>query len=496
MRAKLSIVTTVLCAVSLAKPVFAQLPDFIPPGAPPVIATPPSSPISVPRFSPDGSRRQRRPAQHAPSSMPSSDKPADRKILNTTTAQLEYRIDTVGPSGISRVDIYITRDRGQSWEKLAEDTNKRSPVSINLPGEGLYGVRLAITNGNGFGGRAPKSGDRPQYVVEVDATSPRVEFHPYEIVNGAIDIRWSASDANLGPEPVNLFYRARADQSWQPIARNVKNDGVYRWAFPPEIGGQVFVKLEVADLAGNMTKVETPTPIMLDQTEPEATLLDVVGLNRGPAAQPVSMPPTMPPTGYPTSPYPPAAAAAEPAPCETQSGSLKPTTASHCRRATAFGLRRNTPTLARTGRRAPIAIFGSTRPARRTRFPNMISGERTSSPDSCGVGTRKSRLANYGQLCCWHDQELADRYAPTFPAWFYRNCLVYASGAFDRNDDGIADASNADATLRVPSETPSPSFRLFGHHRRSRRLAEIIGDLVRWAVDVSTKRSSGEPGRN
>ena len=303
MRANLCVLTTVLCAVSLAKPAFAQLPDFIPPGAPPVIATPPPSiPMapSVPMAAP--------PVASVPTarpSMPSSDKPADRRILNTTTAQLEYRIDTVGPSGISRVDIYITRDRGQSWEKLAEDTNKRSPVSINLPGEGVYGVRLAITNGNGFGGRAPKSGDRPQYVVEVDATSPRVEFHPYEIVNGAIDIRWSASDANLGPEPVNIFYRSRAEQGWLPLARNVKNDGVYRWTFPPEIGGQVFVKLEVADLAGNVTKVETPTPIMLDQTEPEATLLDVVGVNRGPVAQPQSMPPAMPPS-YPTPSYPPA----------------------------------------------------------------------------------------------------------------------------------------------------------------------------------------------
>ena len=291
MRAKFCVVTTVLCAVSLAKPAFAQLPDFIPPGPPPVIATPPPSvPPSIPTARPNM-------PTSIPTGMPASDKPADRRMLSSTTCQLEYRIDTVGPSGISRVDIYITRDRGQTWEKLAEDTNKRSPVSINLPGEGVYGVRLAITNGNGFGGKAPRAGDRPQFVVEVDATSPRVEFHPYEIVNGAIDIRWSASDANLGPEPVNLFYRARPDQGWLPMARNVKNDGIYRWAFPPEIGGQVFVKLEVADLAGNVTKVETPTPIMLDQTEPEATLIDVIGLSRSPATQP--QPPAMPPSAYP-----------------------------------------------------------------------------------------------------------------------------------------------------------------------------------------------------
>ena len=268
MRPHTSIATTVLCAVALARPAFAQLPEFIPPAsnAPPAVARP----------------------------IVQADRPVDRKYLNTTTAQLDYRIDTVGPSGIGRIDVYITADRGQSWSKLAEDTTKRSPLTIQLPGEGIFGVRLAITNGNGFGGRAPKAGDRPQFTLEVDATSPHVQFQPCEIVPGAgaIDIRWSASDANLASEPVSIYYRTRAEQGWQTIAKNVKNDGAYRWVLPPDIGGQFFYKLEVADLAGNVTKMETPTPILLDQTEPEATLVDVV-------ARPTTAPSQITPTNYP-----------------------------------------------------------------------------------------------------------------------------------------------------------------------------------------------------
>jgi hypothetical protein len=29
-------------------------------------------------------------------------------------------------------------------------------------------------------------------------------------------------------------------------------------------------------------------------------------------------------------------------------------------------------------------------------------------------------------LLCYRDDDLADAYAPTFPSWFYRTCLVYA----------------------------------------------------------------------
>jgi hypothetical protein len=45
--------------------------------------------------------------------------------------------------------------------------------------------------------------------------------------------------------------------------------------------------------------------------------------------------------------------------------------------------------------------------------------------------------AEYDVLFCWHDEDLADRFAPTFPAWFYRNCLDYASGAIDKDKEGI-----------------------------------------------------------
>lgn len=48
--------------------------------------------------------------------------------------------------------------------------------------------------------------------------------------------------------------------------------------------------------------------------------------------------------------------------------------------------------------------------------------------------------AEYDVLICWHDAELADRFAPTFPAWFYRNCLDFASGGFDNTDRGIEEA--------------------------------------------------------
>jgi len=229
-----------------------------------------------------------------------TEKPAERRFVDTTNVQLDYRYGAVGPSGIGKVEIYATADRGTSWVKLGDDADRKSPAHVQLPGEGLFGIRLVITNGNGFGGTAPRTGDRPQFYVEVDTSAPTVVWQQHDIGAklGAIDIRWTASDANLTSAPVSLFYRTRLDSNWQTIAQNVKNDGVYRWSLPSDLGAQIHLKLEVTDLAGNTAKLESPTPIVLDRTELRATLVDATPRdpNQANDAEPVTIPPAPAPT--------------------------------------------------------------------------------------------------------------------------------------------------------------------------------------------------------
>jgi len=228
-----------------------------------------------------------RPDVDAPPRLPAPTTAAgggDRHLINTTRAALDYRVDHVGPSGVGKVEVYMTSDDGQTWRRLAEDHDRRSPVEFDLPGEGVFGIRLAVTNGNGFGGTPPKRGDRPLYSIEVDTSAPFVQLRPIEpmVTSGALEIRWQASDKNLGAEPISLHYRSRNEGPWQLIARGLKNDGSYRWTFPRDVAGQFFVKVEVTDLAGNTARAETPNPIVLDTTEPQATVTGVSALSTRP----------------------------------------------------------------------------------------------------------------------------------------------------------------------------------------------------------------------
>jgi hypothetical protein len=195
---------------------------------------------------------------------------------------LDYRIDHVGPSGVGKVEIYMTPDNGQSWHRLGEDADKRSPAEITLPGDGVFGIRVVVTNGNGFGGKAPVRGDTPHCTLEFDTTAPFVQLRSAEILpaSGQVELRWLATDNNLGSEPVSLFFRTRPDGPWQVIARNVKNEGSYRWTPPRDAGAQMYFKIEVADRANNVSQDSSRQPVVIDVSEPRATVVGVSGNSR------------------------------------------------------------------------------------------------------------------------------------------------------------------------------------------------------------------------
>jgi hypothetical protein len=226
------------------------------------------------------------PPQHPVSqSAPARNGMPTRQVLNTKHAAIEYQVDPVGPSGIGKVEIWMTADKGASWQRVGEDVDRRSPAEIDLPGEGLFGIRLVVSNGNGFGGQPPTANDAPHTWVEVDTTLPTALLHNVEPLarDGKLEIRWTVTDKNLLAEPIDLYYATKQEGPWQPIARGLHNDGSYLWAFPHDQGNQFFVRLEASDEAGNRREVTSPMPVVLDMTEPHALVVGVTGVNPAPS---------------------------------------------------------------------------------------------------------------------------------------------------------------------------------------------------------------------
>jgi hypothetical protein len=207
--------------------------------------------------------------------------PAGRQLVGSTHVSLDYQIEQQGPSGISKVEVWTTKDEGLTWQRLCEDRSPhhRSPVEFDLPGEGVFGVSVVVTNGSGIGGNPPARGDTPDYWVEVDVTKPAAQLVGVRPGSGddagTVQVNWVASDKNLGPTPVDLYFAAQPGGPWTQIAHGIRNEGNYRWKVVRDSGPNLYFRIDVTDRAGNLTRCVSAEPLVMDLARPRARVLGI-----------------------------------------------------------------------------------------------------------------------------------------------------------------------------------------------------------------------------
>lgn len=204
---------------------------------------------------------------------------APQRIVNSKRISLNYKIDDVGPSGVSSVELWSIQPGGK-WQQLGVDTAHRPPYIFEVSGEGVYGFTLLVRSGVGLGEREPRDGDPPQVWVEVDLTKPVVRLLSVDVgqgnASGTLSIAWSATDKNLGSQPITLAYAEQAEGPWTPITPTpVENTGRYIWRMPSAVPYQFFVRVEATDRAGNAGSAQTTSLVKVDLAKPKPTILEV-----------------------------------------------------------------------------------------------------------------------------------------------------------------------------------------------------------------------------
>jgi hypothetical protein len=200
------------------------------------------------------------------------------RMVNSKRISLNYRLDDVGPSG-AVVELWYTKD-GRSWQKYGEDPNPRPPFVFDVHEEGVYGFTLVVRSGVGIGDRPPQVGDPPQVWVEVDLTKPVVKLLNVDVGRGAdagnMTINWTATDKNLGPQPITLSYAEQADGPWTTIIQNLENRGRYVWRMPPTgVPFKLMVRVEAVDKAGNVGAAQSTEHVKVDLAKPKVSIIDV-----------------------------------------------------------------------------------------------------------------------------------------------------------------------------------------------------------------------------
>lgn len=198
------------------------------------------------------------------------------QAINHKGFALNYGVDTVGPSGIGQIELWVTRDGGETWEPGGTDPDRQSPFDVEVQAEGTYGFRIVVEGGNGLTGRRPQPGDLADIWVNVDLTKPIATITNVVYGEGPhvghLDISWSATDADLADRPVSLYYASSADGPWKPIAEEIANSGQYIWKITPDVPADIFLKAIARDRSGNVGEFVLKRAIANDGLVPRAQI--------------------------------------------------------------------------------------------------------------------------------------------------------------------------------------------------------------------------------
>lgn len=202
------------------------------------------------------------------------EKPAagSHTVINTRTCSINYQLDG-GARLTNRTDFWATADAGRTWTKLQDAAHGVPPAKLTLPSDGVYGIRIRPGGGN----KPPEQGEEPDCVIEIDTTNPAVNLLPptFMAEERTMILNWTAADTNLLSNSISLYYSPAKDGPWEMIVSGYKNEGVYRWTVPTNLTGSVYLRLEAMDRAGNVGRMELPTPVAVDAGKQRVKVIGV-----------------------------------------------------------------------------------------------------------------------------------------------------------------------------------------------------------------------------
>ncbi len=191
--------------------------------------------------------------------------PAGPVAVRSRQVELHYTLH--GTAATAEVELWYSRDLGGTWQRYGLDPDGRSPMVFVPPGEGLYGFKLIVRDGERVSGAPPRAHDRPHRWAFVDYTPPLAQWDGIEpgddfAARRVVHLRWTAHDDHFDGRPVSLAYQSSLDQQWKVIAERVANAGRYDWTVPADVGGQVSLRLTVRDRGGHaVERVYGPVPV-------------------------------------------------------------------------------------------------------------------------------------------------------------------------------------------------------------------------------------------
>jgi hypothetical protein len=203
--------------------------------------------------------------------------------VRSKTFKLNYKCDnkSIGPSGVKRVEVWITRDTSQ-WNRFRDNAPPEGPFEITVPTAGRYGFTLRPINGVGRGPEAPVPRQLPHVWIEVDESAPQVVLGSIAVGEGKdigfITVTWHATDKWFRARPITISYSSSPEGPWTAIQAELENTGTCRLS-TRGLPFEFYVQVKAIDEAGNEGYAMSKEAVKVDLQIPKVVDIDVVGVS-------------------------------------------------------------------------------------------------------------------------------------------------------------------------------------------------------------------------
>lgn len=168
---------------------------------------------------------------------------------------IPYQWQATAPSGAARaVSLFVSKDRGASWQKLSDARPDVRSFTYRAEGDGEHW--FAVRTLDQYNRWLPEGPYRPEVRVVVDATVPRIdELQSIPSPDGAIDIVCRATDVNLDPSSLVVETQSGLTTPWQRVhlqqTNNVAVGCIHARFHPTPTARPIAIRATILDRAGN-----------------------------------------------------------------------------------------------------------------------------------------------------------------------------------------------------------------------------------------------------
>lgn len=171
--------------------------------------------------------------------------------------------------------ISINYYNGSTWTSIATDEPNDGAYAWTVPAVNIENAKIRVSAIDTLGNIGSDESDSYFTIDSAPELSLDIPSGGEHWVGGSLhEITWTATDINLGENPISLAYFNGA--IWITIAQDEPNDGSYTWRVPHLDINNAKIKVKATDESGNVAQEESDA-FIIDSTAAGITVLSPNG---------------------------------------------------------------------------------------------------------------------------------------------------------------------------------------------------------------------------